>query len=42
MRRCSLAEIDNERRVGYAWYGNWPQRLLTVDYPAWQARSAAP
>jgi hypothetical protein len=37
-----LAEIDNERRVGYAWYGNWPQRLLTVDYPAWQARSAAP
>jgi PelA/Pel-15E family pectate lyase len=38
MRRYSLAEIDNERRTGYAWYGDWPHRLLTADYPAWQAR----
>jgi PelA/Pel-15E family pectate lyase len=37
MRRYSLAEIDNERRVGYAWYGDWPNRLLSVDYPAWRA-----
>jgi PelA/Pel-15E family pectate lyase len=37
MRRYSLAEIDNERRVGYAWYGDWPNRLLSTDYPAWRA-----
>ena len=42
MRRYSLAEIENERRVGYAWYGNWPQRLLASEYPAWQARWPAP
>ena len=34
MRRYSLAEIDNERRVGYAWYGDWPIRALAA-YPAW-------
>jgi PelA/Pel-15E family pectate lyase len=38
MRRYSLAEIDNERRTGYAWYGDWPHRLLTGDYPAWKAK----
>lgn len=38
MRRYSLAEIDNERRVGYSWYGDWPHRLLTADYPAWRAK----
>jgi PelA/Pel-15E family pectate lyase len=38
MRRYSLAEIDNERRVGYSWYGDWPHRLITADYPAWQAK----
>jgi len=42
MVRYSLAEIDNERRVGYAWYGNWPTSLLAVEYPAWQARWPAP
>jgi PelA/Pel-15E family pectate lyase len=38
MRRYSLAEIDNERRVGYAWYGDWPHRLLTADYPSWREK----
>jgi PelA/Pel-15E family pectate lyase len=38
MRRYSLAEIENERRVGYAWYGNWPRQLLTTTYPEWRAR----
>ncbi len=38
MRRYSLAEIDNERRVGYAWYGDWPARLLSTEYPAWKAK----
>jgi len=40
MRRYSLAEIENERRVGYAWYGNWPARALTTTYPAWRQRWA--
>jgi PelA/Pel-15E family pectate lyase len=40
MRRYTLAEIDNERRVGYAWYGNWPAQLLATTYPAWRERWA--
>jgi PelA/Pel-15E family pectate lyase len=40
MRRYTLAEIDNERRVGYAWYGNWPAQLLQTTYPAWRERWA--
>ncbi len=34
-RKKTMAEIENERRVGYAWYGTWPEKLLTKDYPAW-------
>ncbi|MDF3070036.1 MAG: Pectic acid lyase [Polyangiaceae bacterium] len=37
MRRYSLAEIENERRVGYSWYGNWPAAVLT-EYQAWKAK----
>jgi len=35
-----LDEIGFERRNGYSWYGNWPQRLLEVEYPAWRKRLA--
>jgi len=38
--RHRLADISYERRTGYAWYGTWPARLLTRDYPAWQKRWA--
>ncbi len=31
----SLAEIENERRVGYAYYGTWPRNLIEKDYPKW-------
>ena len=34
----TLAEVDLERRTGYAWYGNWPSKLIERDYPAWQKR----
>jgi pectate lyase len=34
-----LADIGYERRNGYAWYGNWPQKLL-IEYPAWKKRIA--
>ena len=35
------SEITHERRTGYGWYGVWPERLLSVEYPAWQARMQA-
>lgn len=34
----SLAEVDVERRNGYAWYGQWPAKLLAEEYPAWKRR----
>jgi pectate lyase len=37
----ALADIGDERRNGYAWYGTWPQRLLEVEYPAWKKRMQA-
>ena len=33
-----LAEIEQERRTGYAWYGYWPAELLARDYPTWQKK----
>ena len=32
----SLAEVDLERRTGYAWYGVWAKKLLDRDFPRWQ------
>jgi PelA/Pel-15E family pectate lyase len=34
----SLADIEHERRTGYAYLGDWPRRLLERDYPAWQKK----
>ncbi len=31
-----LADIERERRLGYAWLGDWPSDLLNEDYPKWQ------
>lgn len=31
----TVAEIEQERRIGYAWYGTWPQNLLEKKYPVW-------
>ncbi len=36
--RGSVAEIENERRIGYAWYGKWPAKLLETEYPQWVAK----
>ena len=33
--RNTLAEIEIERRTGYSYYTNSPQKLLEVDYPKW-------
>lgn len=31
----SLAEVGRERRIGYQWYGYWPQSILKEKYPQW-------
>ncbi len=38
--RSSLAEIEHERRTGYAWYVDAPASLLSKEYPAWKAKHA--
>lgn len=34
-KKRSITEVENERRIGYAWYGVWPLKLLTNEYPDW-------
>jgi len=36
--KTTLAEIENERRVGYSWYGNWPSALIGSDYTNWKSK----
>ncbi|TYR37239.1 pectate lyase [Sphingobacterium phlebotomi] len=31
-----FSEISDERKNGYAWFGNWPIKLLEKDYPKWK------
>ena len=33
--KYTLAEIEYERRTGYAWIGDWPRALVEREYPAW-------
>ena len=35
IKKATLAEIENERRAGYGYYGVWPAKLLNKDYPKW-------
>ena len=37
-RKKTVAEIENERRIGYAWYGVWPAKLLSSEFPAWKKK----
>ena len=37
--RYSLSEIGQERRTGYAYYGNWAAKLLRDEYPEWKANN---
>lgn len=34
-KKYKLEEIEHERRIGYAWYGTWPVKVLEKEYPAW-------
>ncbi len=35
----AYGDVARERRTGYAWYGDWPAKLLTEEYPAWKAKA---
>jgi PelA/Pel-15E family pectate lyase len=41
VRVANYSDIPRERRTGYTWYGNWPQKLLDKDYPKWRKRMVA-
>lgn len=36
IKRKNVSEIEQERRIGYAWYGSWAKDLLEKDYPKWK------
>jgi PelA/Pel-15E family pectate lyase len=36
--RYNYSEIEPERRRGYAYYGDWPNKLLRREYPAWRQK----
>ncbi|MDT3401444.1 pectate lyase [Mucilaginibacter terrae] len=38
-KKYNIAEIEKERRTGYAWYGNWPQKILDKQYAAWMKKT---
>jgi PelA/Pel-15E family pectate lyase len=40
IKKQTLAEIGNERRTGYSWYGTWPEKLISTEYPAWKKKWA--
>lgn len=35
IRKKTLAEVENERRAGYQWYGTWPEKLVNEEYAQW-------
>ncbi|MFC4211963.1 pectate lyase [Pedobacter lithocola] len=35
--KLKLEDLSPERRNGYAWYGNWGQKLIDKEYPKWLA-----
>ncbi len=35
-----LQDIENERRVGYGFYGHWAKDLIKKEYPKWEERIA--
>jgi PelA/Pel-15E family pectate lyase len=41
VKKATLAEIEIERRAGYAWYGSWGQKVLD-SYPKWAAKHGMP
>lgn len=40
VKKWSVAQIENERRTGYGWYGTWPKDLLEKEYPEWLKKNS--
>jgi PelA/Pel-15E family pectate lyase len=40
--RYDLAEVEPERRGGYAWHNDAPRKLLERDYPRWRKKHHLP
>lgn len=40
-RVARYQDIPRERRTGYEWYGHWPERLLSTEYPQWTSQHAS-
>lgn len=40
IKKATMAEIEKERRTGYAWYTDRGRDLLEKDYPAWKEKRA--
>ncbi len=40
VKKWSVAEVEYERRTGYAWYGTWAKELLEKEYPEWQKKNS--
>ncbi len=38
IKRKNVSEIEQERRIGYGWYGSWAKDLLEKDFPNWKAK----
>lgn len=36
--KADLKDIEQERRVGYSYYGNYAEKLLTREYPKWKQK----
>lgn len=41
LRVARYEDIPRERRTGYEWYGHWPERLLSTQYPQWTSQHAS-
>lgn len=35
----NFSEVSDERKNGYAWFGNWPAKLIEKDYPKWKKKN---
>jgi pectate lyase len=41
IKKYDVAQIEHERRNGYAWYGSWPAGLTKI-YAAWKQKRLSP